>query len=95
MTATARTIFDQFGGCRALYMIGGQLAYTDNSITIRFNGCRKSQVVRIRYNKGADLYDVEFFKADGCMTEKAFGVYADDLRRTFENETGLYLSLTA
>lgn len=103
-----QTIINQFGAGRTAAMIGGTYLYGDDYVIVKFkvkaNGGRKApNCFKITYNYGLDLYDIEFIRnpsmtalingAEPEVIESLGEVYAEDLRRIFEDRTGLYLSL--
>jgi len=50
----------------------------------------------IEYDRGRDLYNVEFGRVRGAefkTLSSVKGVYADQLKETIEGHTGMYLSL--
>lgn len=67
------------------------------SVSFRFARGAKNKANYIEIKLAADdLYNVEFGKIHGMnyrVIETLAGVYAEDLKRIFESETGLYLSL--
>lgn len=95
----ATTIAQQLGGTRRLGVMIGAHGFTagDNSLSFRFKAKAKngSNAMRIVLEP-SDTYRVEFLSIRGTSV-KSKGVfedvYAEDLRRLFESETGLYLSL--
>jgi len=96
MSECAQTIYEQFGGSRAMAMIGGKAIASESALVIHFKGCRKVNMVKIDYDYGMDFYGMTFYRFSGVESRevKALeGVYAEDLRGIFETETGLYLSL--
>jgi len=99
MSQVANTIFQQFGGGRAMAMIGGKaMASGSNKLSIKWpNKTRsKGNVVEITYLPGKDLYDMEFFNSTmraHKSVKKFKGIYADMLVPTFEKQTGWYLHL--
>jgi hypothetical protein len=95
----AETIIQQMGGAgRITAMVGAKdFMYGEGYVTFKFKGSRKMNVVKIQLNS-MDLYDVTFMKYSpknlDCKTVKEFeGIYCDQLKELFENQTGLYLSL--
>jgi hypothetical protein len=91
----AQTIIDQMGGTnRLIAMIGAKYFVSgDNTVMFAFSGCRKASKVRIKLNS-MDLYDITFFKKsklDFVAVQTFEGIYNDQLKKTFENYTGLYL----
>jgi len=93
----AWSIFGQFGGTRTLFMIGGTVAdWGENYIAIKFKMFPKANIVKIKYEKGSDLYTIIFYKyrANEIKEVKKFEeVYADQLTNIFEDYTGLYTKL--
>jgi len=103
----ADTTLTQLGGRNRLKaMIGAKDFFSDNdgaTLSFKFKMCKKASFVKITLN-GKDTYDIEFIKP-GRLSRKTFemspnkttgeftGVYADQLKKVFENFTGLYLSL--
>jgi putative heme iron utilization protein len=91
----ANTIKDQIGG-KGLYMLGAQnLVGDEKSLTFHIRGSSKVSHVRITLN-GKDLYGVEFLKIRGVNMKKVNvenDVYAEDLRRVIEKNTGLRTNL--
>jgi len=92
----AQTILDQLGGRRFLAMTGAKdLVGSENSLAMRVPGARKLNMVRVTLT-GADDYTVETMKyrsltVTSVATET--GIYAEELRSSFERMTGLYTSL--
>lgn len=91
----ANTIRDQIGG-RALMMIGAKDLQGDAK-SLRFRiGRNAKTVTHVRVTlTPADLYEVVFIRARGLnVTEIAREeIYAEDLHRSIERNTGLYTSL--
>ena len=95
MNQTASTILAQLSpqGHRGLKtMLGaGPFLATPNSVKFRFKGSRSLNLAEIQLN-GEDTYDITLGRIKGSdYTEvsRHTGIYAEDLRRTFEDETGL------
>lgn len=98
----AETIKAQLGGNRAFYMIGAKdVLALDGNGGLQFSFMKnKLGAAKVRVELADDdTYTVRFF---GRMNRRTFdvpelkaieGVYVDSLRRIFEAETGLYLSL--
>lgn len=86
---------------RLIAMIGAKnLAYDNktNSFNFMFKMCKKSNMCKLSYNKGLDLYNMEFLKYNNRTCEvkeikKYNGLYSDQLKSIFEDFTGLYISL--
>ena len=99
ITACAATILEQIGGAHRLQaMLGTTKIFTGElDLTFNFKMCRRVNHCRITYCPGSDLYAVEFLKVGpktGCRTISTHaGIYADCLRRLFESETDLRMSL--
>jgi hypothetical protein len=99
LSTCSATILDQIGGAHRLQaMLGTRKIFAgDLDLTFDYKMCRRSNHCRVTYCPGSDLYSVEFLKVGpktGCrIVSTHAGVYADCLRRLFETETGLYLSL--
>ncbi len=97
--------FLQFGGARAMLMIGGTATQmgTDGHLWIRFKARAKNGANHVKISLAADdTYTVEFtaqrnwsntLRRSETTKGKFEGIYADQLRELFERETGLYLSL--
>lgn len=63
-------------------------------LRFKFSGNRKMNFCEVHLN-GKDLYDVKLIKVHGTSRKvkaETNDVYAEDLRRVFEEHTGLYLS---
>jgi hypothetical protein len=98
----AETIFKQLGGKRRLSLMIGAKNFAFGSTPIgetlasfRFAGYRKANHFEVTLNRN-DLYDVRLIKIrkfDFDVVETFTDVFAEDLVRLFESETGLYLSL--
>jgi hypothetical protein len=88
----AMTIVQQMGG-RMKAMLGATLTAVPKGLKIKWPQKQRSLgnvcVVTLRPD---DTYDMEFF--NGAKSVKKFeGLYAEDLKPTFEKHTGWYLSL--
>jgi hypothetical protein len=98
MKANAHTTLQQFGGNRALLMIGGKAsADSDGTLLVRFKGSRRVNLVSIALDAN-DTYMMTFSKyspSKFTVTKvKEFeGIYCDQLAEAFEQYTGLFLSL--
>jgi hypothetical protein len=95
----ANTILAQLGGGgRLRAMLGAEtFVGSENSLSFRFKARAKngSNGLYVRLDP-SDTYTVEFVsvRASKRTVKASFeDVYAEDLRRLFESETGLYLSL--
>lgn len=102
MFEVANEILRQIGGAgRVKAMIGVTDFYADkkkdNFLGIRFQARAKAGINCIKITLNAmDLYDVDFVRvsaAELTTVSTLNGVYAEDLKRLIEAETGLYLSL--
>ena len=95
----AQTTLSQLGGYGKLTStIGAEyFTYKDNDLTFRFRGSDKSNLVSIKLN-GYDTYDITFYKVGTKNNIKEVGkindVYNDQLQDTFEEFTGLMLTLS-
>lgn len=91
----AETIIYQMGGFQKLraFVNARNFTASDDSLTFKFSGSRKFNHVKIIYNFGLDLYDVEFIKVHGANVkrERHEMIYAESLVELFEHETGLFL----
>ncbi len=93
----ARIILQQMGGVNKIKAMTGATHFgaDTNCVTFKFKGSRKANHVRITLNS-MDLYDLVFFKITKLKFKEAgqyTGIYNDQLKDTFEQHTGLYLSL--
>lgn len=100
MYEVAKEILRQLGGPgRLRAMIGAETflaeKYNDNRLGIKFKAKAKHGINFIKITlTPADLYDVEFSRVHDCKVISTLkGIYAEDLKRLIELETGLYLSL--
>ena len=99
----AEVIRAQLLGRGGSAMIGAyNLAYSEEdgnpflSLRWKAKSANKSNYLKVVYDVGMDLYNLEFGRIHGMkyrVIKELEGVYADMLREIFENETGLYLSL--
>lgn len=98
-------IINQLGGIGKLTaMVNARsFAYNEktNSLTFKFSGFRKANICRITLEP-TDTYKVELIKIGKLSLTKpvtqttayeAGTIYADALKKTFEEATGLYLSI--
>jgi len=99
MSSIVKTIYQQFGGGRAMAMIGGQVHDVDaNTLGIKWPNKKRSKgnYVEIRYNAGKDLYDMEFFNVS-VQAKKSVKKYKDvgweQLADIFERQTGWYVRM--
>jgi hypothetical protein len=95
----ANTILGQMGGAgRLAAMVGASMFVGgENSLMFAFKGCPKANKCRVTLDAD-DTYTVDFFKLknrglDVATFKSVDGIYADQLRRLFEQTTGLALSL--
>ena len=96
----AAVILEQMGGAGRIHaMTGATILVDTNEVSFKLKRGAKVNYAKVTYNPDADLYDLEFGNVRGGMNFKytvvaeVSGVYADQRRRIFEKETGLYLSL--
>lgn len=99
----AKTALDQLthsenGIGRLKAMIGGKMFVAgDDFVQFGFKGCRKANKCRITLTP-ADTYTLQFYRFKPSTLEcglvcETSDLHAEDLRRVFEDVTGLYLSL--
>lgn len=77
-------------------MIGGAAIMGEKHLTVKFHGCRKSNIVTITLDLARDVYEMTFYRLTGVnlkTVEKIDAVYAENMKEIFESKTGLYLSL--
>lgn len=94
MNEIAKTILEQLGGGMFRAMTGAKdFVATEKglkfSLPSSYNGI-KAVSVELRVD---DTYDLRFLKPDFSERKSYDGVYAEDLRRIFTEETGLRTSL--
>ena len=101
----ATTILQQLGGSKFVLMTGARHLGFGNergqdylSITLPTKAKEHPNKVRIFYDAGLDLYNMEFLRVNYRTHEVKFidnaeGVDVEQMRYTFERLTGLYLSL--
>lgn len=97
-TRIAKTILEQLGGNRFVIMTGAkQFVASENSLTFRLPKAKLGiNLVRIVLTP-RDEYDVQFLKIRGTnvtQVVKAEGVYVENLRDVFTDNTGLHTSLS-
>lgn len=86
-------ILRQLGGNAFLAMTGARdLTYDDRSLTMRLPKARGVRYVRIQLND-RDLYDLTGLNGDGDARSVRHDVPVENLRRAFEDATGLRTSL--
>jgi hypothetical protein len=102
MTEVTQTLLNQMGGAHKIsVMTGARIATDTAAATLVFNkqvGAKKLTHLKISYNHGTDLYDLQGFrynrKTFACPEVLAITeIYAEDLKRTCEELTGLYFTL--
>jgi hypothetical protein len=101
MNEIIKTMIAQFcvNPNRLVAMIGANsFVYNNetNLISFKFKMCKVANVCRLSYMSGVDLYKMEFLKIRGIDIKevKTFEeIYAEDLKRFFEEFTGLRISL--
>jgi hypothetical protein len=93
--SVAQTILEQLGGCQFVLMTGAKgLTGSADSLTFRLPSnfaIDGINAVRVRLTADDD-YTVTFWHGRGTnfrIHTTRQGIYADDLRRTFTNTTGL------
>jgi hypothetical protein len=93
-TEVARTILEQLGGGRFLVMTGARhlIAYPDALVFAlpRFPGVKVAKV-KITLDP-SDTYNIDLYRKTGTeypLIGQHWGVYAEDLARTFTDLTGL------
>lgn len=96
-TTVAQTILDQLGGKRFMVMTGAKVSsFDDTSITLKLT-IGKLSAFKVILDLGTDTYNVHCFIGKGLKMRLAkdpmHDVYAEDLVRIFETETGLYTHL--
>lgn len=55
------------------------LKYDENSIRFHVQGFLHTGTVEVKYNQGADLFDISLFDENGHLTKKVEGIYNDQL----------------
>jgi len=99
MNAVTKTIYEQFGGFRAMSMIGGSVVYDNekSSITVVFKAKAFNKANKVTIQLQADdTYTVQFWNIRGIkavMISELEMVYANQLQDVFEEATRLRLSL--
>ena len=93
----AQTILQQLGGRRFIAMTGAKnIGFTNKGLSMKIGKNAKGIThVVVDYDRGKDLYDMEFVKIRGTKRtgKKVKSVYADDLKTIFKGYTGLRTSL--
>lgn len=98
MNVIASTIFTQLGGNRFAAMVGMSTGtHGADSLAIRFKAKGRDGINAVRVTLDAsDTYTVKYFKIRGANVaeiREESGIYADMLRASFEDATGLATSL--
>lgn len=97
MYPVATTILEQMGGAGRIHvMTGATIVIRPDGVSFKLKRGAKVNYVSVTYNEGMDLYDMRFSNwrsTRETVKAEVFGVYASDLKRIFEQQTGLYLSL--
>lgn len=95
----AKTILAQMGGMARLSgFIGAKnFCIVEKGVTFRWSGKSKNKTnfLKVTLN-GSDLYDVEFcrlYAMKFTVIETFENLFFDQLIKTFEEQTGLYLTL--
>lgn len=97
----AKIIAQQIGG-KAFYMLGAKnKIYGENEkgqtyLGFKIRGSRKANYIKVIYNDGLDIYNIEFGKIRNFeykIVKTVEEVYCDQLHDIIEKETGLYTSL--
>jgi hypothetical protein len=93
----AKTIMEQLGGGMFAVMTGAK-NFVGSSDGVSFKigtNAKKVSHVRVTLN-GSDLYDLKFLRIRGTSVQtvaEESDVYAEDLRKLFTANTGLYTRL--
>ena len=102
MTTTTKTLLNQMGGASKISaMTGAQIMADTAAATLVLKkqaGAKKITHLKVSYNEGTDLYDLQGFKYNRKTLQcpevmSLSGIYAEDLKRTCEELTGLYFTL--
>jgi hypothetical protein len=95
----AEIILQQLGGKGKLSMMieMWNIKVEDNGVSFRFNGSQVANYIKIVLDP-SDTYNLEFMQINSakgiCEEKKRYSmIYCDQLINTFEEYTGLYLSL--
>lgn len=91
----AKTILSQLGGNRFIAMTGAKnFVGSDKDLSFKIGrNSTKTNLVKITYNYGKDLYEMHFYYASikGLKELQMYDeVYAEDLQELFTRFTGLY-----
>lgn len=103
----ANTILQQMGGTNRLglminaknFLYGTNKERNHDFVTFQFaRGKGGINAIQIFYNRGSDLYDIQFLKVSGTkgrqVVKELEGIFADSLMDVFEHNTGLYLTIS-
>ncbi|MFA6258789.1 MAG: hypothetical protein WCX79_03770 [Candidatus Paceibacterota bacterium] len=97
MNDTIKTMVDQFGGSKALYMIGAKnCGYNNKENSFSFKFMRNSSqaiICKLQYHAGPDTYSMTFYTRALREVKRFDDVYCDELARTFSEYTGLVLRM--
>ncbi len=102
MTTATETLLNQMGGASKISAMTGAQIVTDNAAaTLVFKkqaGAKKITHLKVSYNQSTDLYELQGFKYNrktfSCPEVLSLpGIYAEHLKKTCEDLTGLYFSL--
>lgn len=90
----ALTILKQMGGGRLKVMIGAKnFSTSEKALGFQFPNPKRSLGNRVRIVLDpSDTYTMEFYNGMK-LVKKVDGLHAEDLKKAFEKQTGLYLSL--
>lgn len=96
-TAIANTILEQLGGGRFLAMTGAKnLVATERDLQMKLPTISRASCITITLEP-SDTYTVQAYRGRGLKIcaygEPVRDVYADALRRVFEDLTGLYTKI--
>lgn len=99
MNTTTKTIYEQFGGSRAMAMVGGTCVYDNEkssiAVAFRAKAFNKANKVIIQL-QADDTYTMAFWRitaSKNVMISELEMVYAEQLRDMLEEATRLRLSL--
>jgi hypothetical protein len=110
MPEELRTALDQLArsntGTRTLAMMIGakSFAYSEKDMYVRFRHMpagkyaglgKDAGITELQYNIGRDDYTLSFFTSQGNNIKSFDSLYAEDLRKVFERETGLVVNMRA
>lgn len=94
----ADVIAQQMGGVGKLkVMLGAKVMKSGDTLVIKWPNKERSKgnLCEIKL-EGDDTYTMSFFNASGAnkkLVKEYTGIYADQLKKTFESQTGWYLSM--